>query len=80
MKSAVSLTLNSAGGVLEEGHAFGLSQIGQVNEDANLASERGLKNGVQESTEIELRELAAIGGRLDGGHGGEDSTGNLSFG
>jgi hypothetical protein len=59
--------------VIEEDHVFRLSQIRQVDQDADFAAKGRLKNGVKETIKIELGELAVDGRGLNGGHGGGHS-------
>jgi hypothetical protein len=59
-------------GIFQKGHVLRLREIGQIDQDADFAAKGGLENGVQQPGEIELRELAAGGRGLDGGHGGCD--------
>jgi hypothetical protein len=69
----VGLALDFAFGVVKEGHAVRLSEVGEVDEDADLATEGGFEDGAEESGEAEFGELAEISGFLNSGRGGHRS-------
>jgi hypothetical protein len=69
----VGLALDFAFGVVKEGHAACFGEVGEVDEDADLATEGGFEDGAEESGEAEFGELAEISGFLDSGRGGHRS-------
>jgi hypothetical protein len=69
----VGLALDFAFGVVKEGHAVRLSEVGEVDEDADFATEGGFENGAEEPGKAKFGELAEISGFLDSGRGGHRS-------
>jgi len=80
VKVLIGAALDGAVWVIQEGHVFCLCETGQVNEDADAAAKSRLKHGVEQAVEVELRELASAGGRLNGGHGGGHHRRGLGLG